>query len=230
MYLLIFIATFAISGLAALRVKSMIAKYSQVPASSGLTGAETAVRILQSRGIHDVSVTETQGMAGDHYNPATKTLALSHDVYYGSSVASVGIAAHECGHAIQHQAAYAPLEWRVAAVGATQFANQIVMFLPFLFLFGHVISLHTGFMAMAMAWGVIMVFNLITLPVEFDATRRAKAVLPEMGIIRGPQEMQGVDKVLDAAALTYVAAFLTTLAYFLYYALPLLLGGGGRRR
>ena len=229
MYFLILIATFAISGLAALRVKSMIAKYSQVPASSGYTGAETAQRILRTRGINDVTVTEATGFMGDHYNPATKTLALSHDVYYGNSTAALGIAAHECGHAIQHQTAYAPLEWRVAAVGATQFANQIVMFLPFLFLFTHLISIHTGIMAMALAWGVIMLFNLVTLPVEFDASRRAKAILPEMGIIRGPQEMKGVNKVLDAAALTYVAAFLTTLAYFLYYALPLLLGGDRRR-
>ena len=227
MYLLIFIATLAISGLAAWRVKAMIAKYSKVPASSGYTGAQTAQRILQVRGIHDVSVTEADGMLGDHYNPATRTLALSHDVYYGSSTAAVGIAAHECGHAIQHQEAYAPLEWRVAAVGATQFANKIVMFLPFLFLFGHVISLHAGLMAMTIAWGVIMAFNLLTLPVEFDASRRAKALLPEMGIVRGPQEMEGVNKVLNAAALTYVAAFLTTLAYFLYYYMMM---NGGRRR
>ena len=229
MYFLILIATFVISGLAALRVKSMIAKYRQVPASSGLTGAETAAHILRSRGINDVSITEATGFMGDHYNPADKTLALSHDVYYGSSTAALGIAAHECGHAIQHQTGYAPLEWRVAAVGATQFANQIVMILPFLFMFTHLVSIHTGITVMALAWGVIMLFNLVTLPVEFDASRRAKAILPEMGIIRGPQEMEGVNKVLDAAALTYVAAFLTTLAYFLYYALPLLLGGDRRR-
>ena len=227
--LLLFIVTFAISGLAAMRVKSMIAKYSQVLASSGMTGAETAQRILASRGIHDVRITEADGMMGDHYNPANKTLALSHDVYYGTSTASVGIAAHECGHAIQHQSAYAPLEWRVAAVGATQFANQIVMFLPFLFLFTHMISLHTGLLVMSIAWGVIMLFNLVTLPVEFDASRRAKAILPELGIIRGPQEAEGVNKVLDAAAWTYVAAFLSTLAYFLYYTLPLLMGGDRRR-
>ena len=226
--LLIFIGTLVISGLASMRVKGMISKYSRVPASSGYTGAQTAARILQARGIHDVSIRVADGMMGDHYNPINKELVLSPDIYQGTSTAAVGIAAHECGHAIQHQEAYAPLQWRAAAVGATQFSSQIVMFLPFLFMFFHVITPYTGLMFMAIALGVIMLFNLVTLPVEFDASRRAKAILPEMGVIRGPAEAQAVDKVLNAAAMTYVAAFLSSLAYFLYYLLPLL-GGGNRR-
>ena len=228
MYLLIFLVTLAISGFATLRVKSMIAKYSQVPASSGLTGAQTAQRILQFRGIHDVTIREGDGMMGDHYNPLSKELVLSPDVYESSSTAAVGIAAHECGHAIQHQEHYVPLQLRMTAVGATQFANKLVMVLPFLFIFTRSFALiHGGLVVLAVAWGIIMLFNLITLPVEFDASRRAKVLLPSMGIIRGPAEMQGVNKVLDAAALTYVAAFLTTLGYFLYYAMMLL---GGQRR
>ena len=228
MYLLIFLGTLLISGIASMRVKGMIAKYSRLPASSGYTGAETAARILRARGIHDVNIRMADGMMGDHYNPINKELVLSPDVYGGSSTAAVGIAAHECGHAIQHQEAYAPLQLRSAAVGMTQFASQIAMFLPFIFIFTHLISMYTGLMFMAVAMGIIMFFNLVTLPVEFDASRRAKAILPEMGIIRGREEAVAVDKVLDAAALTYVAAFLSSLAYFLYYLLPLL-GGGNRR-
>jgi Zn-dependent membrane protease YugP len=167
-------------------------------------------------------------MMGDHYNPLNKELVLSPDVFEGRSTAAVGIAAHECGHAIQHQEHYLPLQLRMTAVGATSFANRIVMVLPFLFIFTHsFVVIHGALVALATAWGIIMLFNLVTLPVEFDASRRAKIVLPAMGIIRGPAEMQGVNKVLDAAALTYVAAFLTTLGYFLYYAMMLL---GGQRR
>jgi Zn-dependent membrane protease YugP len=229
MYILIFLFTLAVSLYASSRVKRAIAKYSRVPASGGYTGAQTAQLILNSQGIHDVQITAGEGALGDHYDPIHKQLVLSRDIYSGTSTAAVGIAAHECGHALQHQQAYAPLQMRMAAVGATQFAGQIVMVLPFLFLFGHMISMYTGFMAMAIAWGVIMLFNLVTLPVEFDASRRAKAILPSLGVIRGADETMAVNKVLNAAAWTYVAAFLTSLLYFLMYALPLLLGGGRRR-
>lgn len=228
MYILLLISTLVISGLATLYVKGMISKYSRVPASSGYSGAQTAQRILQARGIHDVTILESSGMMGDHYNPLTKQLVLSSDVYRGTSTAAVGIAAHECGHAIQHQEAYVPLQLRSSAVGVTQFANQI-MFLPMIFMFLHIIQPYTGLMIIAGAMGIIMLFNLVTLPVEYDASRRAKAILPEMGIIRGPEESRAVAKVLDAAALTYLAAFLTSLAYFLYYLLPLLGGGNNRR-
>lgn len=227
-FYLIFFVTLAISLLASFRVKRMIARYSLVPASGGLTGAEAAQRILMSQGIHDVDIVAANGFLGDHYDPLKKVLVLSPDNYSGTSTAAVGIAAHECGHAIQHQHAYAPLQWRMAAVGATQFAGQIVI-LPFLFYFTHFISMYVGLTVMSAAWGVIMVFNLVTLPVEFDASRRAKAILPSLGIIRGPAEVTAVNQVLDAAAWTYVAAFLTSLAYFLMYVLPLLLGGDRRR-
>ena len=229
MYLLVFLITLAISLFASFRVKRMIARYSLVPASGGYSGAQTAQLILNSQGIHDVQIVEGQGILGDHYDPIRKQLVLSPDIYRGASTAAVGIAAHECGHAIQHQHAYAPLQLRMAAVGATQFAGQIVGILPFLFLFTHIISIYTGLMAMAIAWGVIMLFNLVTLPVEFDASRRAKAILPSLGIIRGSGEVNAVNQVLNAAAWTYVAAFLTSLVYFLMYVLPLLLGGGRRR-
>jgi Zn-dependent membrane protease YugP len=228
-FYLIFFVTLGISLLASFRVKRMIARYSLVPASGGFTGAEAAQRILASQGIHDVDIVAANGFLGDHYDPLKKVLVLSPDNYSGTSTAAVGIAAHECGHAIQHQHAYAPLQWRMAAVGATQFAGQIVGILPFLFYFTHLVSMYVGLTVMSAAWGVIMVFNLVTLPVEFDASRRAKAILPSLGIIRGPAEVTAVNQVLDAAAWTYVAAFLTSLAYFLMYVLPLLLGGDRRR-
>ena len=141
----------------------------------------------------------------------------------------MGIAAHECGHALQRQQGYAPLQLRMSAVYATGFASQIVSFLPFVFLFSHNWEFIRWVMiALAASWGIIMFFNLVTLPVEFDASNRAKAILPQLGLIRGEAEMTAVNKVLNAAALTYVAAFISSLAYFLYYLLPLLTGGRNR--
>jgi Zn-dependent membrane protease YugP len=125
---------------------------------------------------------------------------------------------------MQHQRAYKPLTWRMAAVGATNYANQVVMWLPLLGMMTGLIAPMTGFAIMAIAWGVIMLFNLITLPVEFDASRRAKEILAGLGMIAPGAESVAVRKVLDAAAFTYVAAFITSLAYFLMYLLPLLTG------
>jgi len=215
----LFLGTFAISLIASARVKSLYRRYSQVSASSHRTGAQVAAAILERAGIRDVEIVAEEGMLGDHYDPARKRLVLSTENFQSDSVAAIGVAAHECGHALQHQQAYAPLHWRMAAVGATQFASQIVMWLPFLGLFGGFFNWHTAMGIMAAGWGVIMVFNLITLPVEFDASARAKRVLAEMGFIGSDEEMTGVRKVLDAAGWTYVAAFVTSLAYMLYYLL-----------
>jgi Zn-dependent membrane protease YugP len=218
----------ALSLLAAARVKSVYRQYSQLPVRSGLTGAQAAARILQAAGIRDVEIVEHDEMLGDHYDPLHKRLVLSRENYRGSSPAALGVAAHECGHAVQHQQAYAPLQWRMAAVGATTYANQVVMWLPILGIFTGLIAPMTGAAIMAAAWGVIMMFNLVTLPVEFDASRRAKAVLLHMGMVNSHEEREGVEKVLNAAALTYVAAFITSLAYLLWYLLPLLAGGRDR--
>ena len=214
----------ALSLWAMARVKSVYAQYSQVGAASGITGAEAADRILQRAGIHDVEIVEHNVMLGDHYDPTNKRLVLSSDNFHGRSLAALGVAAHECGHAIQHQVAYAPLQWRMMAVGATTYANQVVTVLPLFFMFTHAISAYTGLAIMAIAWGIIMLFNLVTLPVEFDASRRAKVILGGMGFIRPGEEADGVRKTLDAAGWTYVAAFVTSLAYFLFYLLPLLTG------
>jgi Zn-dependent membrane protease YugP len=171
-----------------------------------------------------VEIVEQDGMLSDHYDPRHRRLVLSTMNYRGRSLAALGVAAHECGHAIQHQIAYAPLHWRMAAVGITNYASQVVMWLPLIGIFTGLLSPVTGTLIMAVAWGVIMIFNLITLPVEFDASRRAKAILGNMGFIGTQEEMVGVKKTLDAAAWTYVAAFITSLVYFLWHLLPLLTG------
>ncbi len=226
---MLFIGTMALSLWAMWRVKSVYHRYNQGVVRSGLTGAEVAAEILRRKGIRDVEISAGEGMLGDHYDPLHKRLVLSPDNFHGRTPAALGVAAHECGHAIQHAAAYRPLHWRMAAVGITTYANYIVMFLPLLGLFTGLIAPLTGALIMALAWGVIMLFNLVTLPVEFDASRRAKLVLADFGFIAPGEEAAGVKKVLDAAAWTYVAAFITSLAYFLWHVLPLLSGGGRSR-
>ena len=226
---ILFIGTMALSLWAAWRVKSVYNRYNQGVVRSGLTGAEVAAEILRRTGIRDVEITEGEGILGDHYDPIHKRLVLSPGNFHGRTPAALGVAAHECGHAIQHARAYQPLHWRMAAVGITTYANYVVMFLPLLGMFTGLIQPLTGALVMAVAWGVIMLFNLVTLPVEFDASRRAKAVLADFGFIAPGAEATGVKKVLDAAAWTYVAAFITSLAYFLWHLLPLLLGGNRSR-
>lgn len=226
---ILFIGTMALSLWAAWRVKAVYARYNQGIVHSGITGGQVAAEILRRKGIYDVEITEGEGMLGDHYDPIHKRLVLSPDNYHGRSPAALGVAAHECGHAIQHALAYKPLHWRMAAVGITTYANYVVMFLPLLGLFTGLITPLTGALFMAVAWGIIMLFNLVTLPVEFDASRRARAVLADFGYIAPGEEAIGVKRVLDAAAWTYVAALITSLAYFLWHLLPLLLGGNRSR-
>ncbi len=225
LFILIFVVTMGLSLLAAGRVKSKYAKWSQFPAQSGLSGAQAAAQILRRSGINDVEIVAGQGHLTDHYDPMNKRLVLSEQNFHGRSVAALGIAAHECGHAVQHARAYAPLQWRMAAVGLTRFSSPMLYLPMFGMAFG-LIAPYTGFLIMAIGMGIMMLFNLVTLPVEFDATRRAKAILGETGMIRAGEEQEGMSAVLDAAAWTYVAAFVTSLAYFLMYLLPLL---GGRR-
>ena len=181
LFILLFAGTMAISLLAALRVKSAYAKYSQHSAASGYTGAEAAEQILQAVGVYEVQVVELDELLGDHYDPPNKRLVLSSGNFHSRSTAALGIAAHECGHAIQHKVGYAPLQWRMAAVELTSFASQAVLWLPLVGMFTGILSGRTGLMIMAIAWGVIMLFNLVTLPVEYDASRRAKKVLPQWG-------------------------------------------------
>lgn len=224
-FIAVMVFTFAISIWASSRVKSTYDKYSNIPAGSGMTGARAAQRILDAAGIYDVEIRMSESFLGDHYDPVNKRLVLSERNYYGASAAALGVSAHECGHAIQHKAMYAPLKWRMAAVAGATYANQVVLWLPIIGMFTGLggFSNTTYLMVMAAAWGVIMLFNLVTLPVEFDASKRAKIILSKMNLVTTEEAEYGVKKTLDAAAFTYVAAFITSLLYFLMYVLPLLL-------
>jgi hypothetical protein len=211
---LIYIGIPLIIGIwAQIRVSSAFRKWGEVRASSNITGAECAREILQAAQIHDVDVVETNDFLGDHYDPTNKKLHLSSNVYQTPSVAALGIAAHETGHAIQHAKAYAPLKARMAIVPVTMVASQMLPFVIFGGLFFHM----TGLITLGIyCYLVLLVFQLITLPVEFDASRRAKIILREMGIVQPGQEATGVNKVLNAAALTYVAAFIAALGNLLW--------------
>lgn len=224
-YWILLFGTMALSLVAMALVRSAYARYSQVPASSGLTGAQLAQRILDTNGIHDVTIHASPGFLTDHYDPMHKRLVLSEANFHGTSVAALGVSAHECGHAIQHQHSYAPLQWRMAAVGITNFvASPWLLMLAVLGPSIGLIAPKTALLILAAAYGVMMLFQLITLPVEFDATARAKRIVPQLDAVAQGDEFRGMSKVLDAAALTYVAAFISSLATFLYYALPLLMG------
>jgi len=195
------------------KVSGAFRRWSQVRASSGLTGAEAAQTILNAAQIHDVEIVQINGMLGDHYDPTQKRLCLSTETYSSASIAAVGIAAHETGHAIQHARAYAPLQWRMAIVPVTQIASQI---LPFVIFGGFFFQLFGLLKIGILCYSVLAVFQLVTLPVEYDASRRAKVVLGQLGIIHPGEEAAGVNAVLDAAALTYVAAFVAALGNLLW--------------
>lgn len=213
LYLLLIGLPLALGLWAQSRISSAYRTWSGVATISGLSGADTARRILSDAGIGNVEVLEINGMLGDHYDPSSRRLCLSTDVFHGNSVASVGIAAHECGHALQHREGYAPLELRMAIVPATQFASRI---LPFVILGGFFFHI-TGLITLGIiCYTVLTVFQLVTLPVEFDASKRAKVILQRAGIVRPGEESSGVDAVLDAAALTYVAAFVASLGNLVY--------------
>ncbi len=196
-----------------MKVSGAFSRWKEVPIASGITGADAARQILDAAGIHRVEVLPIDTMLGDHYDPSSKKLCLSPDVYNGSSVAAVGIAAHEVGHAIQDERSYAPLHLRMAIVPITQFASQL---LPFVILGGFLFHF-TGLITLGIiCYMVLTVFQLITLPVEFDASRRAKVILHQMGIVGTREETDGVNDVLDSAALTYVAAFVASLGNLIY--------------
>src|ERR1043166_1832224 len=199
---------------AQIRLSSTYNKYVQIGTSSGLTGAQAAREILDRAGLHNVPVEEIGGHLTDHYDPTKRALFLSSENFQGNSIAAVGVAAHESGHALQHQAAYAPLQLRMALVPITQFASvawQGILIAGFIFgMFGKLLGIAIAIFT------VIAFFQLVTLPVEIDASRRAKRQLAAMGLIQG-QEGVGVSKVLNEAALTYVAALVTAVLQLLQF-------------
>ena len=213
--MILFIAVFIFAIYAQIRVSSAYGKNVRVPSRGQITGREAAQAVMAHAGISDVEITETSGHLTDHYDPLNKRLVLSSENYRGTSLAALGVAAHEAGHAIQHKVGYSMLNFRMALVPATQFVSQI---LPFLILasFFFVRGLTGIVLDIAIiCYSVLTLFQLITLPVEFDASRRAKAQLVELGIL-DRDEMPGVNETLNAAALTYVAAFVGALLNLLY--------------
>ncbi len=206
-------------------LKSTYARYSQVETSRGVTGAEAARRVLDSAGLRDVEIEEVEGFLSDHYDPRSNVLRLSQGNFEGRSIAAVGVAAHEAGHAIQKATSYAPLVLRNLAVPMASIGSSlgwIVLIIGALMQFTPLALV--GFFLVC----GILVFQLINLPVEFDASRRALALLPETGILT-EEENRGARKVLGAAALTYVGATIATLLTLLYWAMRLGLLGGERR-
>jgi len=193
---------------AQIKLTSIYNRYLQVPTQSGLSGAEAARTILDNAGLTDVPIEEIGGQLTDHYDPQKKALFLSSENFQGRSVSAVGVAAHETGHALQHQAAYAPLEFRMMMVPITQFASWAWMGLFFLGMF---IPVFSRFLWVAIAiFAVITLFQIVTLPVEFDASKRAKERLFRLGLVHSG-EAEGISKVLNAAAMTYVAAMVTAV-------------------
>jgi Zn-dependent membrane protease YugP len=189
-------------------------KYSQVPVESGMTGAEAAREILDRAGLNQVPVEEIPGRLSDHYDPMKRALFLSSDNFNGRTVAAVGVAAHESGHALQHQAAYGLFNVRMALVPVTQFANTAYVGILLVGMFMGLLKVVLPIIITTFA--VITLFQLVTLPVEYDASRRAKEQLFRLGLVH-EQERAGVSKVLDAAALTYVAALVSSMLTLLYY-------------
>jgi Zn-dependent membrane protease YugP len=199
---------------AQMKLSSAFGKYSQVNVASGMSGAEAARKILDAAGLTSVPVSEIPGRLSDHYDPTKRALFLSSENFHGRSVAAVGVAAHEAGHALQHQVSYAPLTLRSALVPVTQFASYAWMAVLALGFFLH---LYAQLLPIAvLIFSVLTLFQLVTLPVEYDASRRAKEQLFRMGLVY-EDERAGVSKVLDAAALTYVAGLVSTVMELLYF-------------
>src|SRR5438046_6874032 len=204
----------AILGIwAQIRVTGAFNRWGKVRATSNITGAECAREILQAAQIHDVDVVQTDGFLGDHYDPTTKKLCLSSNVYGTSSVAALGIAAHETGHAIQHAKAYAPLKMRMAIVPVTMVASQM---LPFIII-GGIWFRFTGLITLGIyCYLILAIFQLITLPVEFDASRRAEIILQQIHIVQPGEQLAGVHNMLNTDALTYVASFIAASVDLLF--------------
>jgi Zn-dependent membrane protease YugP len=196
------------------RIRINVAKYSQLHTRDGITGAQVARGLLDSQGLQKVSIESTPGLLSDHYDPRSKTLRLSQEVYFTPSVAAAGIAAHEAGHALQDAVNYFPLTARTYIVPLVQLASQTA---PWLFIVGMILDFPTLAWVGVLLFGSSALFAVITLPVEFNASARAQELLMRYGIIRGDEQIAGVRKVLGAAAWTYVAAAVSAIGIWLFY-------------
>lgn len=226
LYLLLVVPAFILSLIAQAKVKTTYAKMSKVRNTSGYTGAQAAAAVLRHYGISDVHIVETTGKLSDHFDPRQKVIRLSRDVYYGNSVAAVGIACHEAGHAAQHAQGYAPIKVRNAIIPVCNIGSYLGIPLAFA---GYFLGFEPLVLIGLGLYSLIAVFQLVTLPVEFNASSRAVKVIDETGLLRTEEEIKGTKKVLSAAAMTYVAALAVTLANLLRFAV-LFLGRSNRRR
>ena len=232
LYFIILAPALLFAGYASFLTRSRFAKYSRIPTRGHLTGAQAAHRLLLQNGINDVTIEPTRGFLGDHYDPAARTLRLSPEVYGSNSMAAIGVACHEAGHAIQHAEHYLPLHLRSTLVPACNIGSQLSM--PILMI-GMLMSAGTrsgiGYPLMLAGIGLFaltVIFSLITLPVEYDASARAKRLMVSSGIV-SPSESEDAGKVLDAAFLTYLAAAFSAVLTLLYYLFRAGLLGGSRR-
>ena len=224
LYLMMLLPGLVLAGIASLLVKTTFSRYSKVRSYSGFTGAQAAERMMRSNGIFDVKVEETQGFLSDHYDPSKKVLRLSPGVYESNSLAAVGVACHEAGHAMQHASQYAPLVLRTVLVPVTNFSSMFAFYVVAAgFMFRPLLYVGCALFAVA------FLFALVTLPVEWDASSRAKRHLVMAGIV-SPDQERDAGRVLNAAFLTYLAAAVSSLMTLLYYLLRAGVIGGGRDR
>ena len=213
LYLIMVMPAFLLSLYAAFKVKATYAKYSKIPTIRGITGAQAAQNILRSAGIYDVAIEVSRGFLSDHYDPTKRVLRLSDNVYSGDSIASVGVAAHEAGHALQHAQGYAPMKLRSAIVPMASIGSNLSWFL---LMFGFIFHAKGLVLLGIVFFTAVVLFQVVTLPVEFNASARALQALPAAGIL-SEQEVPGARKVLNAAAMTYVAAAVTAVLQLLYF-------------
>ena len=224
LYLMMLLPAMLLAGFASMKTKATFKRYSRMAASSGISGAEAAYRMLAQRGVHDVKIEPVRGFLSDHYDPLTRTLRLSPEVYSGRSLAAIGVACHEAGHALQHAAHYLPLGLRSMLVPAAQIGSHgsyIIFFLGLFF--GSMQLIQLGIVLFSM----VVLFSLVTLPVEWNATARAKRMMVSCGIV-SPREQADAGAVLNAAFLTYVASAFSAIMTLLYYLLRSGLLGGRR--
>lgn len=225
LYIVLVVPAFILSLLAQVHVKATYGRMSRVRNIRGCTGAYAASQVLRRYGITNVSIEVTEGKLSDHYDPRSNVIRLSRDVYYGDSIASVGIACHEAGHAAQHAEGYVPIKIRNAIIPACNIGSYAGIPLAFIgYFLGFDILIYIGLGL----YSLIAVFQLVTLPVEFNASRRAVNVIEETGLLADGDELRGTKKVLSAAAMTYAASLAVSLANLLRFVI-LFLGRGNRR-
>lgn len=224
LYIILVVPAFLLALAAQAKVKTTYAKMAKIRNTSGYTGAQAAAAVLRHYGIMNVTIEAINGQLSDHFDPRSNVIRLSKDVYYGNSIAAVGIACHEAGHAAQHAKGYVPIKIRNAIIPACNIGSYLGLPLAFA---GYFLGYEPLVLIGLGLYSLIAVFQLVTLPVEFNASARAVKVIDETGLLRGDEEIKGAKKVLAAAAMTYVASLAVTLANLLRF---IILFFGGRRR